>query len=83
MLAFIVCAVLGWLAVGSAILSRINRGELEAQNEKEPWRPRKTLKDLELMRLLHNEGLGGLILFVLFVLIGWPFVLYMIYEDKK
>ena len=80
---FILCAVLSWVAIGSAILSCINRGEFAEQQEKKSWRPRKTLNDLELMKILKDDGLHVLIFFVMFVLIVWPFVLYIILDEGK
>jgi hypothetical protein len=80
---FFVVLSLGWIAIGAAIISRINRAEFKAQGDR-GQRNKRYQDDSEFRELLRDEGLFALIIMILLTLVIWPAVLYiMIKEDKS
>ena len=72
---FIVCFALGWMAIGAAINSRLNRYEFDSQRN-DSLRVKGYLDDSEFKEVLHKEGVVMLCVLITITIIGWPLVLH-------
>jgi hypothetical protein len=79
---FLVCLILLWFVIGFSLLSNLNRGEHEVQRDGDHIR-RRELGQGELAMLWREEGLGSVLLLLLIVVVGWPWMLYMVNQEKK
>jgi hypothetical protein len=78
----LVCLILLWFVIGFSLLSKLNRGEHEVQRDGDRVRRREPGQG-ELAMLWRDEGLGSVLLLLLIVVVGWPWMLYMIKQEQK
>ena len=79
---FLFVLFLGWITVGAAIVSRINRSEFNAQRDR-GQRNKRYRDDGEFRELLRDEGPSALTIMILLTLVLWPVVLYMMIKEDK
>ncbi len=79
---FFVCFALGWITIGAAIITRINRAEFVAQTDR-GQRSKNYRDDSEFKELLRSEGAAALCMMLVFTLVFWPIVLYIMIKDGR